>query len=194
MIGLRISQYRPSEPVSKFLSLTVVFLGVIDFKNKQNWFYCLMTLLSGQRLTNNVGTSNKILPSKQSQYFLPLWCFFFCRSISLENTSSAWVWLFFCWACTKFLWQWKSISLKNICSKDLWNGTLVSYICSKVLHNGMHSGILLANWKLHQKSINLSDLSESTGSLESSPSFWTRHFKKVSNPGRVGLNEWLIEI
>ena len=67
---------------------------------------------------------------------------------------------------------------RNVRSKDLWNGTLVRYMCSKDLQNRA----LLANWKLHQKRINLSNRSKSTGSLESSPSFWTRHFKRSVKP------------
>ena len=34
---------------------------------------------------------------------------------------------------------------RNVRSKDLWNGTLVHYTCSKDLHNGTHDGTLLAN-------------------------------------------------
>ena len=48
---------------------------------------------------------------------------------------------------------------------------LVSYICSKDLHNGMHDGMILANWKPCQKRINLSDRLKSTGSLKSSQKF-----------------------
>ena len=82
---------------------------------------------------------------------------------------------------------------RNIRSKDLWNGTLVCYICSKDLRNGAHDATLLANWKSRQN-INLSNRSKSTGSLESSPSFRTGTSKEVSNTGRVGLQERLMEI
>ena len=49
-----------------------------------------------------------ILPCKQSQHFftlLPLY------------TISAWVWLFFCWACAKFSWQHKNILTNQV---DPW--------------------------------------------------------------------------
>ena len=133
------------------------------------------------------------VPCKLSQHFLtllPVWCFFL--SVSLEKTNSAWVWLIFCWAFAKFSWQRKNIltkqvdpwqAIKNVCSKDLWNGTLVRYICSKDLH----SGTLCANWKSSQKRINLSNRSKSTGSLKSSPNFWTRHLKRSVKPGQSWL-------
>ena len=72
--------------------------------------------------------------------------------------------------------------------KGLWKGTLVCYKCSKDLHlNGMHDGTLFANLKSRQKRINLSNRSKSTGSLESSPSFWMQHFKKSVKPRQSWL-------
>ena len=61
------------------------------------------------------------------------------------------------------------------------------YICLKDLHNRMHDGMLLANWKLCQKRIYLSDRLKSTESLDFSPSFWTRHFKRSVKPRQSWL-------
>ena len=66
-----------------------------------------------------------------------------------------------------------------------WNAS--SFICSKDLYNGMHDGMLLANWKPCQKRINLSNQLKSTGSLESGPSFWIRHFKRSVKPRQSWL-------
>ena len=110
---------------------------------------------------------------------------FFCQSVLLENTS--WVWLFFCWACAKFSWQHKDIfnqsiwpltTIKKCTFEGLWNGTLVCYISSKDSHNGMHGG-------MYQK--NRSNQSKSTEGLESSPSFWMRHFKRSVKPSQSWL-------
>ena len=46
-----------------------------------------------------------------------------------------------------------------------------------------------------KRRINLSNRLKSTGSLESSPSFWKQALqKKCQNPGRIGLHKRLMEI
>ena len=63
---------------------------------------------------------------------------------------------------------------------------LLHYVCSTNLNNGMHNG-MLANWKSCQKRMNLSNWLKSTGSLESSPSFWMQHFKRSVKPRQTRL-------
>ena len=81
--------------------------------------------------------------------------------------------------------------VRNRTFKGLWKRTCICYKCSKDLHiNGMHDGTLLANLKSCQKRINLSNQSKTTGSLESSPSFWMWQFKTSVKPRQ----SWLTQI
>ena len=63
---------------------------------------------------------------------------------AIKTASKRCTWL---WASGEKIYRFELIDWlqRNGRSKDLWNGTLVSYTCSKDLHNGTHDGSPLAN-------------------------------------------------
>ena len=118
-------------------------------KDRLFWMTCISTYwncvqLKFRKLFHIEFQVLRQLPCKQSQYFLtflPLRCFF-CWSISLKSTSSAWVWLFFCWACAKFWWQ-----LKNIFTNQVDSWLAIKNLRLKI--NGMERLLVTFVWKIY---------------------------------------------
>ena len=85
--------------------------------------------------------------------------------------------------------EWNACSLHKFKRFTYWNASCKLKIAPMAMHSDWLKVLPVIAWKSRQKSKKWSNQSKSTRGLESSPCFWTLHFKRSVKPRQRWLTQ-----